>query len=206
MVNEKRHTCFLKVTDYQKKYLEMKYGSPVCFPSGSMIQLYLRRYLVRNATMKHISNFSCSYAAFHYKPSGPLFSSEYQLIKEEERKEYIEIEVPDEVMYGGKLVKVDQFFQLNPQGERSIRKEIKNEFWMGFSQFRDECIFRAARTGDSVNTEYIMSDFMNMCDIDMGQFENMMRNWWRVKSRMFKRIESKRDEVEDKKGITFFYT
>lgn len=206
MANEKNHTCFLKVTDYQKKYLEMRYGSPVCFPQTSMMQLYLRRYLVKNSTMKRITDFSCSSAAFNRTTSTPTIFTEYQQIKNEERAEFVEIEIPDEVMYGGKIVKVDKFFQLSPQGARLLRKEIKNDFWMGFSSFRDECIFRASRTGDSINTEYIMSDFMNMCDIEMGQFDNMMRNWWRVKSRILNKIENKREELEDKKGSTFFYT
>jgi hypothetical protein len=206
MVNEKRHTCFLKVNDYQKKYLEMRYGSPVCFPSGSIMQLYLRRFLVRNATMKRITDFSCSSAAFNFKPSGPLFSSEYQLIKDNERAEYIEIETPDEVMYGGKMVKVDKFFQLNPQGTRLLRKEIKNEFWIAFSQFRDDCIFRASRLNETVTTEDAMSDFMNIYDIDMKYFDTLMRNWWRVKHKMKDVIESRRDDMEDKSGNVFLYT
>lgn len=206
MANEKRHTCFLKVSDYQKKYLEMRYGSPVCFPQASMMQLYLRRYLVRNSTMKRITNFSCSSAAFNLTSSSPTIFSEYQPIKDEERAEFVEIEIPDEVMYGNKMVKVDKFFQLNPQGTRLLRKEIKNEFWMAFSQFRDECIFRAARINETVNTEDAMSDFMNIYDIDMRYFESLMRNWWRVKRKIKDGIDSRREDMEDKSGNVFLYT
>lgn len=206
MANEKRHTCFLKVSDYQKKYLEIRYGSPVCFPQASMMQLYLRRYLVRNSTMKRITNFSCSSAAFNLTSSSPTIFSEYQPIKDEERAEFVEIEIPDEVMYGNKMVKVDKFFQLNPQGTRLLRKEIKNEFWMAFSQFRDECIFRAARINETVNTEDAMSDFMNIYDIDMRYFESLMRNWWRVKRKIKDGIDSRREDMEDKSGNVFLYT
>lgn len=206
MANEKRHTCFLKVSDYQKKYLEMRYGSPVCFPQASMMQLYLRRYLVRNSTMKRITDFSCSSAAFNLTSSSPTIFSEYQPIKDEERAEFVEIEIPDEVMYGNKMVKVDKFFQLNPQGTRLLRKEIKNEFWMAFSQFRDECIFRAARINETVNTEDAMSDFMNIYDIDMRYFESLMRNWWRVKRKIKDGIDSRREDMEDKSGNVFLYT
>lgn len=206
MANEKRHTCFLKVPDYQKKYLEMRYGSPVCFPQASMMQLYLRRYLVRNSTMKRITDFSCSSAAFNITSSSPTIFTEYQPIKDEERAEFVEIEIPDEVMYGNKMVKVDKFFQLNPQGTRLLRKEIKNEFWMAFSQFRDECIFRAARINETVNTEDAMSDFMNIYDIDMRYFESLMRNWWRVKRKIKDGIDSRREDMEDKSGNVFLYT
>lgn len=206
MANEKRHTCFLKVSDYQKKYLEIRYGSPVCFPQASMMQLYLRRYLVRNSTMKRITDFSCSSAAFNLTSSSPTIFSEYQPIKDDERAEFVEIEIPDEVMYGNKMVKVDKFFQLNPQGTRLLRKEIKNEFWMAFSQFRDECIFRAARINETVNTEDAMSDFMNIYDIDMRYFESLMRNWWRVKRKIKDGIDSRREDMEDKSGNVFLYT
>lgn len=206
MANEKRHTCFLKVPDYQKKYLEIRYGSPVCFPQASMMQLYLRRYLVRNSTMKRITDFSCSSAAFNLTSSSPTIFTEYQPIKDDERAEFVEIEIPDEVMYGNKMVKVDKFFQLNPQGTRLLRKEIKNEFWMAFSQFRDECIFRAARINETVNTEDAMSDFMNIYDIDMRYFESLMRNWWRVKRKIKDGIDSRREDMEDKSGNVFLYT
>lgn len=206
MANEKRHTCFLKVPDYQKKYLEIRYGSPVCFPQASMMQLYLRRYLVRNSTMKRITDFSCSSAAFNLTSSTPTIFTEYQPIKDDERAEFVEIEIPDEVMYGNKMVKVDKFFQLNPQGTRLLRKEIKNEFWMAFSQFRDECIFRAARINETVNTEDAMSDFMNIYDIDMRYFESLMRNWWRVKRKIKDGIDSRREDMEDKSGNVFLYT
>ena len=206
MANEKRHTCFLKVPDYQKKYLEIRYGSPVCFPRASMMQLYLRRYLVRNSTMKRITDFSCSSAAFNLTSSTPTIFTEYQPIKDDERAEFVEIEIPDEVMYGNKMVKVDKFFQLNPQGTRLLRKEIKNEFWMAFSQFRDECIFRAARINETVNTEDAMSDFMNIYDIDMRYFESLMRNWWRVKRKIKDGIDSRREDMEDKSGNVFLYT
>lgn len=206
MANEKRHTCFLKVPDYQKKYLEIRYGSPVCFPQASMMQLYLRRYLVRNSTMKRITDFSCSSAAFNLTSSTPTIFTEYQPIKDEERAEFVEIEIPDEVMYGNKMVKVDKFFQLNPQGTRLLRKEIKNEFWIAFSQFRDECIFRAARINETVNTEDAMSDFMNIYDIDMRYFESLMRNWWRVKRKIKDGIDSRREDMEDKSGNVFLYT
>ena len=206
MANEKRHTCFLKVPDYQKKYLEIRYGSPVCFPQASMMQLYLRRYLVRNSTMKRITDFSCSSAAFNLTSSTPTIFTEYQPIKDDERAEFVEIEIPDEVMYGNKMVKVDKFFQLNPQGTRLLRKEIKNEFWMAFSQFRDECVFRAARINETVNTEDAMSDFMNIYDIDMRYFESLMRNWWRVKRKIKDGIDSRREDMEDKSGNVFLYT
>ena len=118
----------------------------------------------------------------------------------------MEIEIPDEVMYGNKMVKVDKFFQLNPQGTRLLRKEIKNEFWMAFSQFRDECVFRAARINETVNTEDAMSDFMNIYDIDMRYFESLMRNWWRVKRKIKDGIDSRREDMEDKSGNVFLYT
>lgn len=206
MANEKRYTCFLKVPDYQKKYLEIRYGSPVCFPQASMMQLYLRRYLVRNSTMKRITDFSCSSAAFNRNTSIPTIFTEYQPIKDEERAEFVEIEIPDEVMYGNKMVKVDKFFQLNPQGTRLLRKEIKNEFWMAFSQFRDECIFRASRIKETAYTEDIMSDFMNMYNIDIKNFETLLRNWRRMRTFIIGNIENKREELEDKSGNVFLYT
>lgn len=206
MTKQKRYTCFLKVTDYQKKYLETRYGSPVCFPSCSMIQLMLRRYLVRNASMKRITDFSFSSSAFSYEPSGTMFLSEYQSLTDEEKKSFIEMELPEEVLYGNKAVRVDQFFQLSASGARRIRNEIKNEFWLAFSSFRDDCLFRAARIGETLTTEDIMSDFMNVYDIDMKSYDSLMRNWWRVKPKIKDRIEGKRDELEEKSGNVFIYT
>lgn len=51
-MNEQRHSCFLKVSDYYKKYFEIKYGTLVRFPQNSLLGVYMKTHLFRDADFR----------------------------------------------------------------------------------------------------------------------------------------------------------
>lgn len=202
----KLHTFYLKVSDYYKSYLEIKYGKPVLFPYNSMLNVYINRFLIENRSLQLFKGFSVCSAIFNYDPSKSSCLLDIKPLTDEEKKEYVELVMPQEIFVGNGVVKVNQFFQLQQSGERLVRKEIKRDFWIAFSQFYDDCMFRASRIGENVSAEDIMSDFMNLYNIDMSKFDNMMRYWWRIRAKIIDEIEARRTYLENKTGNSLIYT
>lgn len=203
---EQRHSCFLKVSDYYKKYFEIKYGTPVRFPKNSVLGLYMQTHLFRDADFSAITEFSYNEIAFRMNPAKDLFSLNLNVLNDSEKKDFIELEMPQVIYRPYGEVCVDGYFHLSVRGCKKIRNELKNQFWMDFSKFHDECMFLARRNGEVTYSEDIMSDFMNMYDIDMKIFESMMRYWRRFKSRTNDEIEERRDLLEKHTGRIFEYT
>lgn len=205
-MNEQRHSCFLKVSDYYKKYFEIKYGTPVRFPQNSLLGVYMKTHLFRDADFSGITDFSYNEVAFHLKPQKSLFTAQFKMLTEKEKEDYLELEIPESVCKFSGEVKVDKFFHLNINGSKKIRNELKREFWYDFARFHDDCIFRANRMGERVTSEDVMSDFIVLYDIDMKRFESMMRYWWRIKSRMKSDIKVRKEELESRTGRICIYT
>ena len=201
-----RHSCFLRVSDYYKKYFEMKYGKPVRFPRNSLLGVYMQTHLFRDPDFSGITDFSYNEIAFNMLSEKTLFSAPVKLLTDSEKQDFLELEMPETVYKFNGEVKVDKFFHLNINGSKKVRNELKREFWYDFSRFHDECIFRASRLGEHVTSEDIMSDFISLYDIDMRKFESMMRYWWRIKARMKSEISLRKEEIEAKTSRVCIYT
>lgn len=85
-MNEQRHSCFLKVSDYYKKYFEIKYGTPVRFPQNSLLGVYMKTHLFRDADFSGITDFSYNEVAFHLKPQKSLFTAQFKMLTEKRKK------------------------------------------------------------------------------------------------------------------------
>lgn len=205
-INKQHHSCFLKVSDYYKRYFEIKYGAPVRFPRNSVLGLYMQTHLFRDTDFSGITEFSYNEIAFWMTSGKDLFSLNLNILNDSEKKEFLEIEMPEVIYRSYGEVQVDEYFHLSVRGCKKIRNELKVQFWMDFSKFHDECMFLAHRNGEVIYSEDIMSEFMNQYDIDMKIFESMMRYWRRFKSRTNEEIEGRRQLLEKRTGRLFVYT
>lgn len=197
---------YVKLSKYYINFLTTRYGSPVLFPTINPVNQCMERYLVNNPTLGRITPFSFSQQAFSYNENNPLFTADVYTPEQHERSEYLAIVMPDEIYRNGTLVKTSDTWQLSSVGAVQIRKQIKTEFWVAFAQMYDDCVYRAQRLGEKVTTENIATDFITLHNIEMSEYENMMRYWRRVRDQMNGEIENRREELETRTGNVFTYT
>lgn len=204
--NLKQHIVYVKVSGYYAQFLKTVYGNPVSFPRMSSEYMCIERYLVNNPSMTLITPLCYSDMAFNYKEGNGLFSLSGSTPDPEEYSQFIPIVIPDELMKAGNLVPTSPSWQLSLPGVTKLRKLISRNFWMSFSRFHEECKFRAANMNETCGTEAITSDFMGMYNIDMADYENLLRYWRRTRQKMQQEIEQNRELVEACTGNAFFYT
>ena len=202
----KENVVYVRLSKYYISFLTTRYGSPVMFPTMNPVNQCLERYLVNNPTLGHITPFSFSEQAFQYKENNPLFTADVYVPEYEVRSEYIGIVMPNEIYRNGTLINTSNTWQLSSVGAVQVRKQIKREFWMAFSQIYDDCVYRASRLGEKVTTENIATDFISLYNIEMSEYENMMRYWRRFRDQLNGEIEDRREHLENKTGNIFAYT
>lgn len=202
----KENVMYVRLSRYYINYLTTRYGNPVLFPAMIPISQYVDRFLVNNPTMCRLTPFSFSNAAFHHKEQNPLFTINAYLPDKEERSEFVAIVIPDEVYRNGSVVNTSNTWQLSAPGAVQFRKQVKRDFWIAFSQFYDDCMHRAQRLGDKVTIENAITDFISIYNIEMKEFENMVRYWGRLRNQMQNEIEKRRDRLEAQTGNVFVYT
>ena len=205
-ITQNQNVIYVKFSEYYIRYLTTRYGSPVVFPTMSACALVLERYLLNNPVMSSLTEFCYSKAAFHAADTGNLFSAIEQRTPIEERELFIPIVIPDELIRTGQTLRTGSTWQLTFIGARALRKEVKRDLWVNFSRFNDDCAHRASRLGEKVTLEEVLSDFIVMYNIDMKEYTNMLRYWYRIQSAMKSAIERNREFLEDKTGNTFVYT
>lgn len=195
--------AYLKVSPYLKSWIECKYGRIVSFPYMSQQHSCLQRYLVNNADMSPITEFSFSEKAFHYKNPDSFFVG---CPTDEIKSQCIAIELPKTVYRGFRELTVDGYWQLSRQGAIELRKLIKNEFMVYLFKFIDDCMTRARINGTKSGREQSVDDFITIHDIDMSWRETLIRYDKRDRNKMLKEIEMHREELEDLYDRQFVYT
>lgn len=202
----KEHVMYVRLSLYYINYLTTRYGNPVMFPSMMPLSQYVERYLVNNPTMCRLTPFSFSETAFNYKEQNSLFHVNAYLPEKEARDEFVAIVMPAELIRNGTIVNPTSTWQLSAPGTVQFRKQVTRDFWMSFSQFHDDCQHRAQRLNDKVTTEDIVTDFITIHNIEMSEYENMLRYWRRNRNRMKDEIEERRNRLEAQTGNVFCYT
>ncbi|MGN0311116.1 MAG: hypothetical protein ACI4C3_11135 [Bacteroides sp.] len=125
---------------------------------------------------------------------------------EDDKREFIQLALPEYAMKYSSPREVDGFWQLTAVGFFRFRALMKNEFWNGAFAFITDCFSRAHARGELTTRENAMSDFMMMYDIPMDQFETMMRYERRESKRFEAAIEQNRSMLQRETGNRFFYT
>lgn len=202
----KENVMYVKLSSYYANYLKTRYGDPIVFHDKSIAKQCIYLYIVQNQTMRCITPFCVSESAFNYKDENQPFTINAYRPDIEERKQFVAITIPKEVIRFNRIVETSSYWQLSSSGTQLFRNEIKNEFWTNFSFFYDDCRLRSQKLGYSVTFEDVMSDFMVMHNIDMKIYENMMRYWYRILPEMQNRAQLRRDSLETKTGCVFTYT
>lgn len=202
----KAHVFYIRLSSYYASYIKTRYGSPAILPSMVPISQYMYRYLVNNPLMAQITPFCYSEAAFNYNDKNSLFRINAHRPLAEDRSEFVPIVINPDVMSPTDQVINSSTWQLSSTGAILFRKQLKKDFWVQFSKFYDECLLRSRRIGEVSTFEEITSDFMVIYNINMKEYENMKRYWYRHISKMEDEVENNRKWLEEHTGNVFHYT
>lgn len=200
------HVMYVKVSEYVKCYYTMKYGNPVYLPESNHLYAILFAKSCENIGMKPLTEFSYSEMAFNYEHEGKIFDIEVASPPEDERELFMPVVIPDQAMYGKKVVKTNSYWQLSKDGAVEFRKKSKREFWYAVNEFINECVAYAKARGEQITTESAISDFLIAYGIPMEHFDSLVRQERRVRTGFSKEIEKHRDFIEERCGRELLYT
>lgn len=194
---------YLKVSPYLKSWMECLYGKTICFPPMTQHYSCLCRYLVNNASMSPLTEFSFSEKAFNYQNPDSFFVGSPT---EEVKKQCIAIALPKQVFRNYREMNVDGYWQLSKSGAIEMRKIIKHDFMVFLFKFIDDCMTRARINGTRTGREQSVDDFITMFDIDMSWRETLIRYDQRDRKKILSEIESTRERMEEIYDRQFLYT
>jgi len=194
---------YLKVSPYLKSWIECKYGRIISFQPMTQAYVSLSRYIVNNASMVNLTDFAYSDAAFNYQNKDSFFAC---TLSDEDRNQFIAIELPKNVWRGFNNVETNRYWQLSKSGAVEMRRIIKNEFMMELFKFIDDCFTRARINGTRTGREQAVDDFITMYDIDMSWRETLIRYDQRDRKKMLQAIEEHREQIEKLYDRQFCYT
>lgn len=194
---------YLKVSPYLKSWIECKYGRIISFQPMTQAHVSLSRYIVNNASMVNLTDFAYSDAAFNYQSKDSFFAC---TPSDEDRNQFIAIELPKNVWRGFNNVETNRYWQLSKSGAVEMRRIIKNEFMMELFKFIDDCFTRARINGTRTGREQAVDDFITMYDIDMSWRETLIRYDQRDRKKMLQAIEEHREQIEKLYDRQFCYT
>lgn len=200
------HVMYVKVSEYVKCYFTMKYGNPVYLPEASPLHAVMFTKLCENRTMKLLTEFSYSELAFNYDRDGKIFDIELAAPAKDEKDLFMSVVIPDQAIYGKRVVATNASWQLSKDGAVEFRKRSKREFWNAVNEFINECVTYAKARGECITTESAISDFMIAYDIPMEHFESLVRQERRMRTEYSKEIEKHRDFMESRCGRELLYT
>ena len=194
---------YLKVSPYLKSWLECKFGKIISFQPMTQPYVCLCRYIVNNASMSRLTDFSYSDAAFNYHNKDSFFVNSPS---DEDKDHFIAIELPKTVWRGFNNIEPDRYWQLSKPGAIELRRIIKDEFMMELFKFIDDCFTRARINGTKTGREQAVDDFITMYNIDMSWRESLIRYDQRDRKKMLQVIEEKREMAEKLYDRQFCYT
>lgn len=194
---------YLKVSPYLKSWMECQYGKVISFPDMTQHYSCLCRYLVNNASMSNLTEFSFSEKAFNYRNQDSFF---VECLSEEIKAQCIAIALPKTVYRNYREIEVNGYWQLSRQGAIEMRRIIKHEFMIYLFKFIDDCMTRARINGTKAGREQSVDDFITMFDIDMSWRETLIRYDQRDRKKILSEIESNREMLEEKFDRQFTYT
>lgn len=194
---------YLKVSPYLKSWMECQYGRIISFPPMTQHYSCLCRYIVNNASMSRLTEFSFSEKAFSYRNPDSFF---VESPSEEVKAQCIAIELPSSVFRGNREIPVSGYWQLSKPGAIEMRRLIKNDFMIYLFKWIDDCMTRARINGTRTGREQSVDDFITMFDIDMSWRETLIRYDKRDRKKIQSEIESRREMLEEKFDRQFVYT
>lgn len=194
---------YLKVSPHIKSWMECKYGKVISFPDMTPHYSCLCRYLVNNASMSTITEFSFCEKAFHYKNPDSFFVG---CPSDEIKAQCIAIALPKTVFRNYRELEVNGYWQLSKLGAVEMRRLIKHDFMIHLFKFIDDCMTRARINGTKAGREQSVDDFITMFDIDMSWRETLLRYDRRDRKKILSEIEANREMLEETYDRQFVYT
>lgn len=194
---------YLKVSSYLKSWMECQYGKVVNFPAMTQHYSCLCRYLVNNASMSPLTEFSFSEKAFHYKNPDSFFVG---CPSDEIKQQCIAIALPKSVFRNYREIPVDGYWQLSRTGAIEMRKLVKHDFMIYLFKWIDDCMTRGRLNGERIGREQSVDDFITMFDIDMNWRDTLIRYDQRDRKKIQNEIETHREMLEEKYDRQFVYT
>lgn len=204
---QKRHITYLRISEYLRSYLCVKYGGePILLPESHPCMGIMDKFLVRTPDLIPIYRDSYCEALVDEKMHSMVDSDMDYLPTEDEQKEFTAIVLPHIVHKYSIPVETDGFWTLRRHGVCAFRSLVKDEFWTDCFAFINECTTRAHARGESVTREDAMSDFMTIYNIPMEMFETLIRYHTRERTRMNRQIESRRQTLQSWSRNKMIYT
>lgn len=198
--------AYLKVSGYIKRFLQTKYGEIVKFPFVSMLYSAMFQHIVDNPLMAPVTPFSFSQRAFCYEREDVVFDMNISLPPEDEKDQFVAIELPPAVFRFGREMDVTPFCQFSRRGAVEMRRLIHREFWTECLAFIDDCFTRSRICNVKVTRENALIDFMFVNGINMVWHETLIRHVTRVRRKIEFEIEQKRAAMEENANCQFCYT
>lgn len=198
---------YVKLNSYYASYLKIRYGIPLMFPKMSALNQCVESFLVNNPMSARLTDFCCTQIMIEGNENIVADGSDNcKRLPCKERILFVPVELPCELIRFGKTVLTGPTWQLSNSGTVLFRKLVKNEFWIAFSSFWNDCKFRAERMNEKASIECAVSDFAVQYEIDMKEFENILRYWQRIRISVANEIEARREALEEKTGRFLEYT
>lgn len=202
-----KNVMYVKLNTYYASFLRVKYGNPVLFPKMSSLNQCVESYLINNPTSAFLNKFCYTQVMFEgNKDVSVLNFMDDGQITEYKQYLFIPVAIPHELVRFGKTIPTGPTWQLSNSGITGFRQLVKNDFWITFSSFWNDCKFRAERLGERANIECAISDFAVQYDINMKEYENLLRYWRRIRISINNEIEARRDILEQRTGKALEYT
>lgn len=198
--------AYLKVSGYIKRFLQTKYGEIVKFPFVSMLYSAMFQHIVDNPLMAPVTPFSFSQKAFCYGREDVVFDMNIGLPPEDEKDQFVAIELPPAVFRFGREMDVTPFCQFSRRGSVEMRRLIYREFWTECLAFIDDCFMRARMENVRVTRENAIADFISINNIDMVWHDTLIRHDRRARKKIGFEIEQKRIAMEKNADRQFCYT
>lgn len=151
----------ISISPYLKEFLIDKYGpEPVSFPQNTMFM----RHITEGCAPQSVKSLS---------------ESSKQEVTPKRSKVYISVCLPDTVFRAGKVVQVNDNWNLNYDSCRSFRRTTDTMFWVDCEAWITD-YFRARRANNEFySRENAIRDFMVYHRINMNHDETIIRQYKR---------------------------
>lgn len=202
-----KRICYVRMREYYGCFFKTKYGGePIIFSEDEALGVIVEQNIVQNPDLRMLTRDSYSWLAFNYEQEGKVFDIDIATPLPEEKEEFVGIAFPETVYRRGGASKTSGNWQLSKKGVKMLREQMKKEFWLDCREFITSCKNHAKAIGETFTIEDSISDFMQMYNIPMSHFDNLIRNEQRIRKNLPAETGKQRDLYEQNTGNVFIYT
>lgn len=175
---------YIRIRELFHPFLMFSYGDlPIDLPDTDELYDIFTTGLIPNYSMKRICYSTFSKAAYD-KGIGnqqvALFCEEPSKIfvpNEKDKQKLVPFVMPRTIIFGGKVKKTDQWFQLGNSAYRIFSEQIEKNFWNAFERFDNKVLLYCGRENLKYSIEMSIEKFMKKVGMDMDDFDTFARYW-----------------------------